>query len=280
MVLGSLQCAACSGEAAPAEEREHGGSAPEPAATAESSRTEERSPEKKSGLAAKMRALIAETDDAAAANIALMTFYSDGLSDYQIDEAGVIALGREYLQAGDDALAEVVFSFLQMEAYQVTGGVTADLWAAQGDVSLARGNVSGAKDMYEVALNTDPNHAYSKQRLAALEGGQTPKPSPAAPSRAENRDAPNRLSIGRRGDLARFRFRYTEAGGSNRTLMVSETCYNSGVLRALSGKMRRRGCSRASRTPSSSKSMRQPGRSPCGSNSSSTPVIRASRPCS
>jgi hypothetical protein len=177
-----------------------------------------------------MRTLTAEADDAAAANTALMTIFPD-LGKYEVDEGAILALGREYLDAGNDAMAEVVFSYLQMAAYQVTGEVSADLWAAHGDVSLARGNTERAKDMYEVALSTDPGHAYSKQRLSSIATGQ--KPSSASPGPTAQGGAANRLSEDRRDDLARFRFKYAEAGESGRELWVSETCYNSGVLRAV-----------------------------------------------
>ncbi len=82
MVLGGMQSLACAGEPVAERGGATGGGAPEPAATAEQRKTEGGSPEGKSGLADKMRALIAETDSAAAANTALMTFYSDGLSKY------------------------------------------------------------------------------------------------------------------------------------------------------------------------------------------------------
>ncbi len=223
MVLAGMQSLACAGEPGPAESAA-GGATPEPTATTDGQQAGGSSPEERSGLAGKMQALIAGTDDAAAANIALMTFYTDGLSDYEIDEAGVLALGREYLEAGDDARAEVVFSFLQMASFQVTREVSADIWAAHGDLRLARGDTSGAKSMYDVALGTDADHAYSKQRLASLAGGPAPKkPSSAASS----------PQIARRDDLARFRFKFTEAGGGERTLMISETCNTSGVLRAV-----------------------------------------------
>jgi len=159
-----------------------------------------------------------------------MNLLSD-LGQYELDEAEVIALGREYLEAGDDAMAEVVFSYLQMAAYQVTGEVSADLWAAHGDVSLARGNTERAKDMYEVALNTDPGHAYSKEQMSSIGSGR--EPSSAALGPVEQGGVANRLSEGRRDDLARFRFKYAEGGGSDRELWISETCYNSGVLRAV-----------------------------------------------
>jgi hypothetical protein len=176
-----------------------------------------------------MRALTGQAEDAAAANIALMGLMSD-LGRYEVDEAAVIALGREYLESGDDAMAEVVISFLQIAAYQVTGQVSADVWAAHGDVSAARGNTDRAKDMYEVALGTDPAHAYSKERLASIgSGGQ---PSSVAPAPEARAGGPDRLSEGRRDDLARFRFKYAESG-SGREIWMSETCYNSGVLRAV-----------------------------------------------
>ena len=119
----------------------------------------------------------------------------------------------------------------RMAAYQVTGGVSADLWAAHGDVSLARGNTGRAKDMYETALNTNPEHDYSKERLSSIGSGQVP--SLAAPSPVEQGGVDSRLSEGRRDDLARFRFKYSEGDGSDRELWISETCYSSGVLRAV-----------------------------------------------
>ena len=39
------------------------------------------------------------------------------------------------------------------------------------DASLARGETARAQDMYEVALDTDPGHAYSQERLASISGG-------------------------------------------------------------------------------------------------------------
>lgn len=184
--------------------------------------------EDKPKLAARMRSLISESSDAAEANTALMTLFTDGLSDYEVEEGRILALGREYLQAGDDALAEIVFAFLQMAAYQISGDVSADVWAAHGDLNLARGKTSDAKAMYEVALGTDPDHAHSKQRLASLAGGQEAK----LESGSEESDASG-PRITRRDDLARFRFKFTEVGGSARTLMISETCNHSGVLRAV-----------------------------------------------
>lgn len=232
MILGPMSGSACGGETDPAREAESatGGPAPEAVTAARSPQSDGGSPGGGPSLASEMRALTAEADDAAAANTALMNLLPD-LGRYEVDEAAVIALGREYLEAGDDAMAEVVFSYLQMAAYQVTGEVSADLWAAHGDVSLARGNTERAKDMYEVALNTAPEHAYSKERLSSIESGQ--EPSSAAPGPVEQGGAANRLSEGRRDDLARFRFKYADAGGSDRELWISETCYNSGVLRAV-----------------------------------------------
>ena len=229
LVLGSMPLWASGGDSTSSVESAGAseGGTPEPSASPGTSPPEGEG----LSLAAKMRSLIEESGgDTVEVNSSLMSFYGEGLSDYEVDEAAVIALGREYLEAGDDTMAEIVFNFLQMAAYQVTGGVSADLWAAQGDVSLARGDTSNAKDMFEVALNTDPGHAYSKERLASLGDAATPEPSPqGTPPAAAPRK--NRLSIGRRDDLARFRFRYADDSG--RELWVSETCYNSGVLRAV-----------------------------------------------
>lgn len=233
LILGLVAISACAAESAPAEEGEAASAGPSPGAatTGGPSQTEGGSAGKGPSLAEEMRTLTANAEDAAAANTA-MTSLMPNLGKYEVDEAAIIALGREYLDAGDDAMAEVVFSYLQVAAYQVTGGVSADLWAAQGDVSLARGNTDRAREMYETALGSDPAHAYSKQRLSSIGGG--PQPSSGAPTQVAQQEAPlNRLSEGRRTDLARFRFKYAETNGSGRELWLSETCYNSGVLRAV-----------------------------------------------
>lgn len=231
LILGLTAISACAAETAPAGEggAATGGPTPGAATTGGPSQSEGGSASRGPSLADEMRTLTAAADDAAAANTA-MTKLMPELGKYEVDEAAIIALGREYLEAGDDAMAEVVFSYLQMAAYQVTGAVSADLWAAQGDVSLTRGNTDRAKEMYETALGTDPAHAYSKAQLSSIAVGQT---SPVAPAQVEPRVMVDRLSEGRRPDLARFRFKYAETNGSGRELWLSETCYNSGVLRAV-----------------------------------------------
>jgi hypothetical protein len=231
LILGLTAISACAAETAPAGEEGAAGSGPTAGAvtTTEPSPGEGGAAANGPSLADEMRTLTAAAEDAAAANTALAKLMPE-LGKYEVDEAAILALGREYLEAGDDAMAEVVFSHLQMAAYQVTGAVSADLWAAQGDVSLTRGNTDRAKEMYETALGTDPAHAYSKAQLSSIAGGPA---SPVAPAQIEPRAAVDRLSEGRRPDLARFRFKYEEANGSGRELWISETCYNSGVLRAV-----------------------------------------------
>ncbi len=231
LMLGLTAISACAAETAPVGEGEAatGGPGPGVVTTAGSSPSEEGSAGKGPSLADEMRTLTAAAEDAAAANTALAKLMPE-LNEYEVDEAAIIALGREYLETGDDAMAEVVFSYLQMAAYQVTGAVSADLWAAHGDVSLTRGNTDRAREMYETALGTDPEHAYSKAQLSSIAGGQA---SPVGPTPVEPRVVVDRLSEGRRPDLARFRFKYAETNGSGRELWISETCYNSGVLRAV-----------------------------------------------
>ena len=240
MLMLVVQASACAGEAetapesasateetasvsSPAKGPQPGGE-PDPAAAS--------SEEGKPGLADKMRVVIEEAGDPIAVNKALRAFDSEELSDYEMDEAGILALGREYLEAGDDTRAEIVFSFLQTAAYQVTGTVSADVWTAHGDVSRSRGNNSRAKEMYELALSTDPDLASAKEGLASLGGVAAPESS-AAPRREEPAAALNRLSEGRRSDLARFRFKYADTEDPGRQIWLSETCYNSGVLRGV-----------------------------------------------
>ena len=179
-------------------------------------------------LSEKVREITRE-NDVAAANVELMNFYSSGLDDYELDEDGILTVAREYLEAGDDTTAEVVVSFLQMAAYQVTGTVSAGVWAAHGDIGRARGDNKNARAMYELALREDPDFDYAKQRMASLSGG-----SPAAtPTAASSAPAQSYAEIERRYDLARFRFKYVDPKRSDREIWISETCNRSGILRAV-----------------------------------------------
>ncbi len=179
-------------------------------------------------LSEKVRQVLAETDDNALAYNELMLLYPT-LKDYAVDEATILGVVRETLAAGDDHRAEIVVTFLQLASQEVNGKVGADVFATYGDINLAKGDEEGALEKYELALQADPDHAYSREKVGALGGQPEAGPVAAVPESGEAAYP----EIERRDDLARFRFRYADVEDGSRILGISETCYDSGVLRAV-----------------------------------------------
>jgi len=184
----------------------------------------------KPALASEVKRLIDEKGAQAAMGDVMMLVIQVGT--YENDEARMVALARDYTNAGDPDAA-----ILTLQVQQMAGGrPSPDLHVALGDAYAAKGldDVAGAE--YLAALQQDPDHATAKARAVAA-GVSLPakaSASPAArggePSRDDIRAWQNQGEP--REDLARFRGRYRSVTDPNRMVAVYETCLGSGHLAA------------------------------------------------
>lgn len=189
-----------------------------------------------------VRELIAEKG-ADGAQRELVTLLAAGRDAYEMDGPGLVALGREYLEA--EAFDSALFTL----NLAVAMTPSAEVQVALADVHVARGQPEMAALFYRQALAEDPSHARARERLAAMgqavpDAGAADARERRAASRSEDgltdgqraeRQLANREGRGEsRDDIERFKGRYADPNRAQRhhVFWVAETCRGSGYLMA------------------------------------------------
>jgi len=145
--------------------------------------------------------------DAARTEIPMMIIQAAGKTP--ADESKMLALADEYLREGNTDAAELVASM------QMVLGSSANVFAKQGDIYMAKEAPFLAWTFYQQALVADPGHAHAKSRLAYIAENHPevagsmrvpePPPAPKSPPKTApmsgSKDSANEGAAQRRGGL-------------------------------------------------------------------------------
>ena len=153
---------------------------------------------------------------------------------HEFDVDGMVALGREYLEAGDAEAAVAVLNLALLMDMQ-----SAEANVALAEAYLAQGTPSLATMYYQQALANDPQNEPARQGLLAL-GEELPETREEREARREaerRRQEAEVASIDwdrgeRRDDVESFTGRYADPNREveHWVFFVAETCAGSGYL--------------------------------------------------